>query len=31
MWMGLTLLAVEAAEEAGGLFDLNATLPLMAI
>ena len=34
MWMGLTLLAVEAVEsveEAGGLFDLNATLPLMAI
>ncbi|MGB7488361.1 MAG: F0F1 ATP synthase subunit B', partial [Phormidesmis sp.] len=32
--MGLTLLAVEAVEsveEAGGLFDLNATLPLMAI
>lgn len=25
------LLAVEAAEEAGGLFDLDATLPLMAI
>ena len=31
MWTGLTLLAVEAAEEAGGLFDINATLPLMAI
>lgn len=34
MWMGLTLIAVEAVEsveEAGGLFDLNATLPLMAI
>ena len=34
MWMGLTLLAVEAAEAAeksGGLFDLDATLPLMAI
>ncbi len=34
MWTGLTLLAVEAVEsveEAGGLFDLNATLPLMAI
>ena len=34
MLTGLTLLAVEAveaAEEAGGLFDLNATLPLMAI
>jgi F-type H+-transporting ATPase subunit b len=34
MWMGLTLLAVEAAEAAeksGGLFDINATLPLMAI
>lgn len=34
MWMGLTLLAVEAAETAeksGGLFDLDATLPLMAI
>ncbi len=31
MWMGLTLLAVEAVEEGGGLFDLNATLPLMAI
>ncbi|MGD1896097.1 MAG: F0F1 ATP synthase subunit B' [Phormidesmis sp.] len=29
--MGLTLLAVEAVEEGGGLFDLNATLPLMAI
>lgn len=34
MWTGLTLLAVEAVEateEAGGLFDLDATLPLMAI
>lgn len=34
MWTGLTLLAVEAAEatqEGGGLFDLDATLPLMAI
>ena len=34
MLTGLTLLAVEAvetAEEAGGLFDLDATLPLMAI
>lgn len=35
MWMGLTLLAVEAAEAAvektGGLFDLDATLPLMAV
>ena len=34
MWTGLTLLAVvavEATEEAGGLFDLDATLPLMAI
>ncbi|MEO1621090.1 MAG: F0F1 ATP synthase subunit B' [Cyanobacteria bacterium J06632_3] len=31
MWTGLTLLAVEAVEEGGGLFDLNATLPLMAI
>jgi F-type H+-transporting ATPase subunit b len=34
MWMGLTLLAVEAVEtveEGGSLFDLNATLPLMAI
>lgn len=34
MWMGLTLIAVEAAEAAeksGGLFDLDATLPLMAI
>ena len=34
MWTALTLLAVEAAEateEAGGLFDLDATLPLMAI
>lgn len=34
MWMGLTLLAVEAAEAAessGGLFDIDATLPLMAI
>lgn len=34
MWTGLTLLAVEAAgavEKSGGLFDLDATLPLMAI
>lgn len=34
MWTGLTLLAVEAVEateEAGGLFDIDATLPLMAI
>lgn len=31
MWTGLTLLAVEAVEKNGGLFDLNATLPLMAI
>jgi len=34
MWTALTLLAVEAVEateEAGGLFDLDATLPLMAI
>jgi F-type H+-transporting ATPase subunit b len=34
MCMGLTLLAVEAAEaveKTGGLFDLDATLPLMAI
>jgi F-type H+-transporting ATPase subunit b len=34
MWTGLTLLAVEAAEateKSGGLFDINATLPLMAI
>ena len=33
MWMGLTLLAeaVEATEKSGGLFDLDATLPLMAI
>ena len=34
MWTGLTLLAVEAAkaaEASGGLFDIDATLPLMAI
>ncbi|MFK8182871.1 MAG: F0F1 ATP synthase subunit B' [Phormidesmis sp.] len=34
MWTALTLFAVEAVEateEAGGLFDLDATLPLMAI
>ncbi len=34
MWTGLTLLAVEAVEateETGGLFDIDATLPLMAI
>lgn len=34
MWTGLTLLATEAAEaveKSGGLFDLDATLPLMAI
>lgn len=34
MWTGLTILAVqaaEAAEKSGGLFDIDATLPLMAI
>ena len=37
MWTGLTVLAVEAqkvvevAEKSGGLFDIDATLPLMAI